>query len=87
LRENDRLSNGITPNPLQIRNATNQCIAAAEVMLLPGHEGTNPLSTIACRLDLLTINTYASHGSWFLASIHRASQAREYAVFVTFHPG
>src|SRR5580693_329266 len=32
--------------------ATNQCIAAAEVMLKDGHKGTNRLSTIACRPGL-----------------------------------
>src|SRR6266567_6870731 len=37
-----RLSNGVGPDLLQGRPATNQCIAAAEVMLFDGHSGTNP---------------------------------------------
>ncbi|HYK58803.1 MAG TPA: hypothetical protein VEV85_05180, partial [Bryobacteraceae bacterium] len=52
LAKKRRLSNGVVPRLLQGRPATNQCIAAAEVMLFCGHSGTNPLSTIACRPGL-----------------------------------
>ena len=49
LAKNDRLSSRVELDPLQGQQATNRCIAAAEVMLFCGHLGTNPLSTIACR--------------------------------------
>ncbi len=66
LAKTDRLSNGVGPDLWQGRLATNPCIAAAEVMLLCGHSGTNPKSTIACRPGLETIRNDAARHSKFL---------------------
>ena len=49
---NYRLSSGVGPGLFQGWLATNQCIAAAEVMLKDGHKGAKQMSTIACRLGL-----------------------------------
>jgi hypothetical protein len=43
---------GVEPNLFQGWIATNQCIAAAEVMLQGGHMAPKRFSTIACRPDL-----------------------------------
>src|SRR6516162_7207822 len=79
LAKKRRLYNGVVPRLLQGRPATNQCIAAAEVMLLCGHSGTNPLSTIACRPGLRTIRNVRLPPTHVSGSIHRA-WPREYAV-------
>jgi hypothetical protein len=84
LAKNDRLSSGIGPGPFQGRPATNQCIAEAEVMLLYGHSGTNPLSTIACRPDLQTIRNQPLHRLKFL--VQYIARAREYAVLANDSP-
>ena len=47
-------------------------------MLLHGHSGTNPLSTIACRPDLQTIRSRPLHELKFL--VQYIARAREYAV-------
>jgi hypothetical protein len=54
-RKNHRPSDGIGRDLFQVRPATNQCIATAEVMLFRGHAGTNPKSTVACRPSPLSI--------------------------------
>ena len=58
--------------------ATNQYIAAAEVMLNDGHKGTTQLSTIACRLGRFQLVPGAGHGRYrkFLVQFI-APQARE----------
>src|SRR5947209_4967723 len=40
-KENDRLSSGVEPSLFQGWLATNQCIAAAKVMLKDGHKAPN----------------------------------------------
>jgi hypothetical protein len=57
---------------IQGRLATNQCIAAAEVMLKDGHKGTNRSSTIACRPGLQRIFKPAPNefSFWLNASPH-----------------
>jgi hypothetical protein len=76
LRRNYRLSSGVEPGLLQGQFATNQCIAAAEVMLKDGHKGTKQMSTIACRLDLRRLERLHWHQRKFLVQ-YIAPQTRE----------
>jgi len=60
-------------------SATNQYIAAAEVMLIGGHNGTKQMSTIACRLGRFHLAPSAGQGGYtqkFLVQFI-APQARE----------
>lgn len=67
MRKNYRHSSGVGPAFFKAGLATNQCIAAAEVMLIDGHKGTKRIATIACRPDLQTIRNPDGARHKFLA--------------------
>src|SRR6266404_2482525 len=74
-----KLSGGVEPDLFQGLLATKQSIAATEVMLRDGHQGTKTQSTIACRPALSSVHHRQARGASARVPARRRSLTRERA--------